>query len=77
MVLESKRTQRSSVEAQWELLRWIYALHRDDWRNDKPECPTQVAIIVKVCISKRNSALPKMMNAFGRDPCADNFTEII
>ena len=77
MVLELKQTSRSSVETQWKLFRWIYTLHRHGWRNDKPECPAQAAIIVKVSLSKRNSALPKMMNAYGRDPCADIFTEIV
>ena len=62
---------------QWELFRWIYTLHRHDWRNDKPERPAQAAIIVKVSLSKRNSALPKMMNAYGRDPCADVWTKIV
>ena len=58
------------------MFRWIYTLHRHDWSNDKPECPAQAAMIVKVSLSKRNSALPKMMNADGRDPCTDFFTEI-
>ena len=62
---------------QSELFRWIYTLHRHDWRNDKPEYPAQAAIIVKDSLSKRNSALPKMMNVYGRDPCADIFTEIV
>ena len=77
MVLELKRTQRSSVETQWELFRWINTLHRHDWRNDKPECPAQAEIIVKVGLSKRNSALPKMMSAYGRDPCADLWVLIV
>ena len=65
------------METQWELFCWIYTLHRHDWRNNKPECLAQAAIIVKVSLSKRNSALPKMMNAYGRDPCAEIFTEIV
>ena len=62
---------------QLELFRWIYTLHRHDWRNDKPECPAQADIIVKVSLSKRNSALPKIMNAYGRDPCAGFWNIIV
>ena len=54
----------------------MYTLHRQDWRNDKPDCPEEAEIVVKVSLSKRKSALPNIMNDYVRDPCADILAEI-